>query len=857
MYQSISLNGTWDLCHNDDFPQFLTAENLPGRHAFKARVPAPIHEVLMEAGHLDDPRVGLNSLRARWVEEVYWAYRRTFPAPEGWDGEMPAWLVFQRLEMNAVIYLNGVEVGRHANAHRPARFDVTRVLRADGDNTLVVLIDAGLFDVSEKPGVEYRDSPQARLTKIHWQRRGQWQRGWDWQQRLLNVGILGDVRLEWSDHPIALQWQAYATLRDDLKTATITVKVSILNPTGSPFLGSLALLVGEKAFLPHETMVGTLNELGHENIDMAPGESIHCVQASIDSPQLWWPIGHGEQWRYPIDVRLRFDYDPYVSDEQAFTTMLGVRKVEVDQSPHPVQGRYFILKINNRPIFCKGGNWVPADMLHSTVTPERYRELVDLAIGANFNLLRIWGGGIFADPAFLDYCDERGVLVWHDLLFACSKYPGDYPEFAAEVRREVTWAVREMAHHASLVVWCGNNEIEEGDWNWGYDHRYRTHPHYAMFHHDLPQIVTHEDPSKFYWISSPYSPDYKSPTDPTVGDQHPWRVSLQMAGGADWWVYRNFVDRFPNEGGVLGCSTPATLKQFLPEKEQYVLSPSWEHHDNPFAINDITPGTLGHAYQTVTLWTGLDPFTLDMERYAYVSGLLQAEGITEYIHNYRHRMFSSASAVFWMYNDSWPATHSWTIVDYYRRKRLPYHPVRRAFDPVTVVCAQDEDGVGYWCINESAEPWRGRLYYGTFAVDGGLVETDEFDCELPPNAAVSLGNGWSADVFSGEKAFTYGAFAVLYDTDGNIVAQHRAFFARFGEMKIIRDPAIEMSVDNGVLTLKSDAFCWGVCLDENGDTPVPDNLFDLLPGIPYTLPWDERTLGEPRIVRLGNRDALP
>jgi beta-mannosidase len=146
MYHSISLNGTWDLCHNDDFPHFLTAENLPGRHAFKARVPAPIHEVLMEAGHLDDPRVGLNSLRARWVEEMYWAYRRTFSA-EGWDGETPAWLVFQRLEMNAVVYLNGVEVGRHANAHRPARFEVTKHLRADGDNTLVVLIDAGLFDV--------------------------------------------------------------------------------------------------------------------------------------------------------------------------------------------------------------------------------------------------------------------------------------------------------------------------------------------------------------------------------------------------------------------------------------------------------------------------------------------------------------------------------------------------------------------------------------------------------------------------------------------------------------------------------------------------------------------------------------
>jgi beta-mannosidase len=597
---------------------------------------------------------------------------------------------------------------------------------------------------------------------------------------------------------------------------------------------------------------------GKVSIEIPPGESIHTVSGIMESPELWWPIGHGDQNRYHIDVLLRHNDD--WNRESRYSCWIGTRKVEVDQSPHPVEGRHFILRINDRPIFCKGGNWVPADMLHSTVTPERYRELVDLAIGANFNLLRIWGGGIFADPALLDYCDEKGVLVWHDLLFACSKYPGDYPEFAAEVRREVTWAVREMAHHPSLVVWCGNNEIEEGDWHWGYDNRYRTHPHYALFHHDLPQIVTQEDPSKFYWISSPYSPDYKSPRDPTVGDQHPWRVSLQMPGGADWWEYRNFVDRFPNEGGVLGCSTPATLKEFLPEKERYLLSPSWEHHDNPFAINDTVPGKLGHAYQTVTLWTGLDPFALDMERYAYVSGLLQAEGIVEYINNYRRRMFSSASAVFWMYNDSWPATHSWTIVDYYRRKRLPYHPARRAFAPVTVVACQDDSRqlVGVCGINDTPMAWTGTARFAIFDVSGSIIEEVLEEVTLPPNESYLIGGFnteyvWQSDGDTRQR----GMYAALFDKSGNLVAQDRLFIARFGDLNIVGEPNIEMNVENGLLTLTSDAFCWGVCLDENGDTPVADNLFDLLPGISYTLPWDEKTLGEPRIVRLGNRDALP
>ncbi|MDX1934244.1 MAG: hypothetical protein SFU56_16710, partial [Capsulimonadales bacterium] len=779
-------------------------------------------------------RYGLNSLKARWVEEYYWAYRRTFTLPADYVVGTPTWITFQRLEMCAVVYLNGQEVGRHANAHRPARFEVTKHLRPDGENTLVVLLDAGLFDVAEKPGAEYRDSPQARLTKIHWHRRGQWQRGWDWQQRLLNVGILGDVLLYWGEKPTLEQTQFYAIPSRDLTTADVHATLTVHNPAASPVSAQL-----------HLTVL-TTGDSATQEITLPSGESRHAVSLKIDNPQLWWPLGHGAPFQYSVQAIIDIEGHRLIGSCQ-----LGIRRVEVDQSPHPVEGKYFTLKINNRPIFCKGGNWVPADMLHSTVTPERYRELIDLAVGANFNLLRIWGGGIYADPAFLDYCDRQGLLVWHDLLFACSKYPGDYPEFVREVRTEVRWAMREMAHHPSLVVWCGNNEIEEGDWHWGYDDAYRTHPHYAMFHHDLPQIAAQEAPHCFYWISSPYSPDYKSPRDPTIGDQHPWRVSLQMHGGADWWEYRTFVDRFPNEGGVLGCSTPATLRDFLPGSERKLLSATWEHHDNPFAIHDVLPGRLGHAYQTVQLWTGLDPLAMEMEEYAFISGLLQAEGITEYIANYRRRMFSSAAAIFWMYNSSWPSTHDWTIVDYYRRKRLAYHPVRRAFAPITAIAAAHPDtGVDYFAINDSDSERHGRVLFGTFAADGSLVETDGYQLNLPAHSVRSVGAGWGREYFTDHPDF--GAFLLLYDESDRMIAQHRAFFSRFGDLPLVRDPQIVLTVEDGTLTLKSEVFCWGVCLDENGDRPVADNCFDLLPGISYSIPWDSSVLGEPRIARLGN-----
>lgn len=859
MPRSLSLSGDWSLSWHDDFPQYLTALDCPARLKIEARVPEPVHVTLMRHGLLDDPRVGLNSLKARWVEEQFWVYRRTFATPDAVEGGQ--WLVFDHLEYEATVWLNGEQIGRHASAHVPTRFEVAGRLRPAGaENVLVVRVDAGLFGVADKPGAEYMASPSVLLTKRHWQRKGQWQCGWDWQQRLMNVGILGDVRLEWSAQPIVTQCQVYAVPADDLSEAVVTARFFVENPFPEARDAHLYLRVvrrpveGERADQPAPDASindGGLWMIGDEfapveAVTVPPGRSVQTVTQRIPHPRLWWPAGHGEPTRYT--ALCAFHAGDRSRDSQVFDLSFGVRKVEVDQSPHPETGRHFTLRINNRPIFCKGGNWVPADMLHSTVSRAQYAELVDLALGANFNLLRIWGGGVWAGHDLLDECDAKGVLVWHDLLFACAKYPGDHPEWAQQAHQEVTWGMREFAHHPSLVVWCGNNEIEEGDWNWGYDRAYRTHPHYALFHHDFPKLARTEAPYAFYWISSPYSPDYENPTDPTVGDQHPWGVSLRQDGPTDWWEYRSYADRFPNEGGVLGASSPATLRQFLPADQRYLHSPAWEHHDNPFAMQPMTPGQPGRAYQTVALWTGRDPAQMDWEEYAFASALLQAEGLTEYIANYRRRMFSSAAAIFWMYNDSWPVTHGWTLVDYYRRKKLAYHPVRRAFAPVAVVCAVEEDTLVVTGVNDSPQDWEGAFCWWVFAVSGTNAAPGRQSVRLPANTAVELVRLEGASALRTDCGYA----ALLIDAAGRTVAQHRLFLTRFGGLGLDPNPAIARTLEGGTLTLRAETFVWGVCLDVEGEKPLPDNCFDLLPGVPYALPWDEASLGEPKIVRTGN-----
>ena len=837
MSGSISLNGTWGLTYAEGHPlmspEQYTRPTLRGRRLMAAVVPAPIHQVLMDQGLIDDPRVGMNSLKARWVEEQFWIYRHAFEVPAEATNQH-AWLVFDKIEHEAVIWLNGREVGRHANAHRPARFNVTGKLKA-GENLLVVQLTTGMHSAADKPGADYGCDAMGMLTKRPWHRKPQYQCGWDWNARLMNVGILGDVTLEWQSGPRLGQVAVFATPTEDLQSATVSVRAFSEHPGSEPMDGVFRACVVET------------DQQIEMPVRIDPGENRHEIQIELTTPRLWWPIGCGEPFRYEIEVELEV-----AGEIQAVSRRFGVRRVEIDQSPHPDEGRYFIIKVNNRPVFCKGGNWVPPDMLYSTVTRERYRELVDLAIGANFNMLRIWGGGCFADHALCEACDEKGVLIWHDFLFACMKYPGDDPEFAAEVRREVTFAVRDLSHHPSLIVWCGNNEIEWGDWNWGYDRKKRTHPHYALFHRDIPRIATRENPATAYWISSPFSPDYADPNDPTVGDQHPWDVSIHEKNGADFWKYRRSVDRFPNEGGVIGASSPATLRQFLPDDQLELLSLSWDHHDNPFAACAFEPGQLGRAYATVERWTGRDPEQMDGEPYARASALLQAEGLTEYINNYRSRMFSSAAAIFWMYNDSWPVTHGWTIVDYYRQKKLAYHPVRRAFQPVTVVVAERDNEVVVFGINDTDELWTGQLRYGLFQLAGGLPLDQQVSVELPANAAAPLAR---IDKSQWQKLGLNrsGAFAVL-EQESNTVAGHRLFLERFKDLAF-SEPNVNLEPSGNTLKLTSDVFAWGVCLDVDGEAPIADNCFDLIPGIAYVMPWD-KSFGKPKVVAVGSRDVV-
>ncbi len=823
----VKLDGTWQLAGFDGYGQLITDIELPGAlPSFRwlaAEVPGSVYLDLARAGWIADVYADCNTLAARWVEDDYWFYRRTLTAPALQPGQR-CFLVADGLDLDAVVYLNRRSLAEHHNMFRPLRVELTPHLKP-GENELILRLNSGRLRTSDRRGGDYNLEVTAVATKRMHLRKPQFGARWDWAPRLMNVGICGGVRLEVCQTARLDAVVVTPELSDDCAAATLHVQGHVENLTNAPV---------------ELTLRATAQPGGAAadcRVTVAPGAGELRVALPIAKPRLWQPRGHGEQHLYTVHVELRAGTT--LVDTRRLQT--GVRRVEIRQDPAPDGGRLFQLVVNGQPVFCKGGNWVPADLLYPRVKPADYGELVALAVECGFNLLRIWGGGLYADPALLTECDRAGLLVWHDMIFACSKYPGDDPEFVREVDAEVRHQVRELAAHPSLAVWCGNNEIDIGiadQWIVSYDRS--TRPCHDLFHRRFGEIVAAEDGSRPYWPTSPWSPDGSSPGNQAIGDQHPWLVGLGPPKG-DYWFYRLDASRFPNEGGMLGPSTPATLRQILPPDERRVTSRTWRHHDN--SQNTWRGESMVDNLLHVNLLER--PAELAFDEYVRYGGILHGEALETAIDNWRRRMWQSAAAVFWMYNDTWPATVSWTPIDFFRRRKPAFWYVKRAFAPLRAICVELDGHVAYIVVNDMLAPQAVKLQYGLFALAGGRPVDETIAVECPANAGIVAARV-PLEKWVRLGTSTHGAFAVLHAapadgrvtaTNGPLILGHqRLFRARFrdlawspAEVRIERTPT--------ALRLRSETFAWAVCLDESGERPLADNWFDLLPGVEYTVPW--------------------
>ncbi|MCL1858966.1 MAG: hypothetical protein FWF92_06995 [Oscillospiraceae bacterium] len=827
-----SLNGVWELRGGSGdrggigrFPHFENPERF-----MKAGVPGSVHETLIKEKIIKEPTLGKNVLESRWIEEWVWGYRRTFDLNKSDIKDKKVRIVFECLDLTSVIYINGKEAGRHNNYYYPCRLDITNLV-SPGENNIFVRIESGLIWAADKPALPYYgaiSNDAAKLSKRMWLRKPQCSFEWDWSPRLINVGIPGDVYLEFGDVFVD-ETAVLSNVSDDYSNAEIEVRVFTENLCGEaknytcrvtqppPSADGTPFTEGGNEETSESLESPLLRRGCHEVTGVVtPGKSHLSCKFNINNPKLWNPIGFGEQFRYNIKVELLDENNNLIYEE---IIKHGVRKAIIDQSKHPTKGTYFILTVNGNKIFAKGGNFVPADIVYSRITRKDYEILIDRAIEANCNAMRVWGGGMYESDDFYDLCDEKGLIVWQDFIGACSSYPSNNNEFFENYRQEIIYQIRRMSRYASPVIYSGNNEIEWQVWNPMSGDRF---PDANLYHWILPRTLKEEDPYKYYQPSSPWSPDFEYPNADHTGDQHPWHIGFN---NFNFFEYRDCECRFPNEGGLRGPNSLPAMKACFENGEDYMHSFSWQVHEN--SIDDWGNTSADIMFKD---WLNIDPMSISVEKYVYLGGFVQGDGLSEYILNFRRRKFDTASAIFWMYNDCWPTTRSWTIIDYYRNRTPAFYPVKRAFNPLAVDIVCENNKLSVYGISDLKSDAKVNIEYGIFTPDGKYLEKKSKEIIIKTNASDIIAE-IDFDLWQKTGSTKCLPYAILY-VDGKIVSSRRFINTIYYDLELVKNPVISKRTDekSGKVYLKSDVFILGASIDLDGKQ-VSDNFFDLFPGV--------------------------
>lgn len=700
MCREISLNGKWELRHEIlgcDVP--ATAERLSAVRDgwLAAPVPGDIHQALITAGVIKEPLLGLNSFDCRWTEDRSWWYRKTFAAPAGWRSADGVELELNNLDSNAEIFLNGVRLGSHRNTFRPFVMDVKPRLRP-GRNVLLVRLTAGVEAVADadldgpdgvRAGTEAGNGrPErgdARRTMV---RKPQYSFGWDWSPRLATTAIAGDVKLRLlkgacirhiqiqpfrhGDDEVLLKAKVTVDQFHFWKTVDGQVTLSVIGPDGRNHAAEWTGL-------------------------LRSGANHIAFTIALKNPPLWWPNGYGGQPLHRIEAAVS------VGGEAARFPAFdyGIRFVELDTAKG-----VFAVRVNGVKVFCKGGNWIPADALYARTTPAKYEALVREARAANFTMLRVWGGGWYEPEAFYEACDRHGIMVWQDFMYACAPYPDHLDWFRAEAEREADYQTKRLRRHACLAVWSGCNENNWGFKDWWQE---RTRGGAWIYNDMLPDVILRNCPEIPYWNGSPYGGDV-SPNDAAVGDRHHWQdcmMNADMQKRITPEEYDKCLSLFISEYGYIGAPVRETVETYLAGAEMDRKGKVWQHHNNTFEKNTVDVGIRKH-YK--------DPEGLTLDEYFLYSGLCQGVMYGYSLESFRSRA-DCHGGLFWMYNDCWGEI-GWTIIDYYLRRKPAFYFVRRALAPVRLILRAAGNEILVIAANDTLQDVDLELDGGYLSFDG-------------------------------------------------------------------------------------------------------------------------------------------
>jgi beta-mannosidase len=758
-----------------------TLSDESGAHVVPFELPGDGVSALERAGVIPDPYRGRNEYDVRWVSERDWVARRDFSH----DGSAAA-LVVEGLDTVAEVRLNGQLVLMAANVHRRWRVDVSGALKP-GANTIEILFQSPVREAAARAArmpfpIPYQEV-NGPIPHANMLRKQQCDFGWDWNIALGIFGVSGVIRLE----PLGPR-----------------IGDIVVTQTHRPGMAEVTLAIHAEGV--EEVTAGLCGVTGTSPLR----HGVARLTLSIPDPQLWWPAGLGRQVLHDLEV---------TGQGARATRRIGLREMRLVSQPDAA-GRSFGVEVNGRPVFARGANWIPADALFGRITVEGVRGLLQSAVDANMNMIRIWGGGRYEPDWFYDLCDEMGLMVWQDFMFACHLYPST-PAFLAEVDAEVRDVVARISHHACIAIWCGDNELI-GALTWFPESRKdrdRYLVNYDRLNRTVEAALHSVLPGANWWPSSP-SPGPlafgDAWHDDSSGDMHFWSVWHE---GRDFDHYRDVSPRFCSEFGFQSYPSLSAIRSFANEADWNIAAPVMESHQK-------NPG--GNARIAETMFRYFR-FPVDFPNFVYLSQVQQGMAIKTAVTHWRSLKPHCQGTLYWQLNDTWPVC-SWAGLDYGGNWKLLHHMAQRFYAPVTVVAVPKDGAITLKAVNDGPEAVTITVTANAAAMDGTTRKLAEAEVKVSPDAAVPVLAVPKDALAAGEVL----AFIWSGDAQGGDVHAPKPWKAYD---LLPSGLTAEVQTDGAVrtLTLKVTALAPFVAVEADVPGRFSTNAVTLFPGYPATI----------------------